>query len=102
MTGCVAMVSPLDAPAGCVETLRCVGGPCATPIGDDCTCRLGLEVEKPSVTKPNPFNWRFVNVATPATAATDVVPTRVALPEMTDAVTVAVEVAITRPALSEI
>ena len=99
-TGCVVKATVLATPAGCVVTTTRVGGG-----GEDVSDAVAVASPgdvKLSVKAPVPVTTRSVNVATPATAFTVVVPPNVTAPLATDADTAAVAVGTTFPAASRI
>jgi hypothetical protein len=83
-TGCVASAAPETPPTGCTDTASCVAVGLVEP--DVATLMLfevaatRLFAVKRSVNVPDPVMARFVNVATPFTAVTTVVPDSVPEP----------------------
>ena len=91
-TGCVVKFAPLTAPAGAVRTLSCEGAPGVNVI-EEVAFAIPELVNVIAVAPPTaPVSTRLVNVATPPTAATVVVPLRTPGPAVTDASTDAVDV----------
>ena len=96
---------PVREPAGCGWMAGGCGEAAVRCVLLDVTLNAGLLVVKARVCAPAPVSVRFVNVATPFTAVTLVVPPSVPLPLATAAVTDSVApapVVTTNPALSRI
>jgi hypothetical protein len=91
ITGWVVSATPLSAPDGWVVIAACVAAP--TPraklleVAAVSDVGVKVRVKLPAV----PESARFVKLATPLTAATVVVPLRVAVPEATEATTLTVD-----------
>jgi len=90
-TGWVVRATPLTAPAGCVVIIAFVAAPAARAklLEVAAVSDVGVKVR---VWFPVPVITRLVKVATPATAATVVVPLNVPVPEPIDATTLTVDV----------
>ena len=95
-TGCIVNATPVTAPLGCVCTDK-DAAVCVTVKDDDVADVSPLDVNV-SECPPVPAILRFVNVTTPLTAATVVVPVSVPVPLAIATVTLAVLVVRLPPA----
>ena len=100
ITGWVASVDPLAAPTGCVVIAADAAAPAVivTALEVTAVSEVGVKV---NVRSPEvPVMTRLVKVATPLTAATEVVPDSVPPPDAIDATTLTVELVTVLPLAS--